>query len=270
MRNLLLLIRKFGSLILFLFLEILALYLVVRFNNDQREIFLYSSNLLSGVVMENYDAGVDYFKLRNLNDSIANENAKLLEKIFDHINKHPYGSLEDTLTEDYHIIPAKIINKSINLRNNRFTLDKGLLDSVETNMGVLSTDGVVGIIHKVNDRFSGVIPIINTQFQLSAKIKGKNYFGDMVWEPYDERFMQLRHVPKHAGVALGDTVITSGFSSVFPPEIPVGMVDNIKLPAGSNYFDIRVKLFNQLSNLEYVYIVDYKLKPLRTEIANED
>ena len=266
MRNLLLLFRKFGSLILFVFLELIALFLIVSFNNKQRDIFLYSSNLFSGQIMDRYDAGVDYFKLRNINDSIVRENAKLLGILYNNENKTLPEFNGDSIINKYQIIPAKIINKTINLRNNRFTLNKGLKDSIRADMGVISNDGIIGVINKVNNSYSSVMPIINTRFQVSAKIKRKNYFGDLIWEPYDERYLQLQHIPKHAGVALGDTVITSGYSTVFPPEIPIGVIENIQLPSGSNYFDIRVKLFNLLANMEYVYVVNNRLKPVQNEI----
>jgi rod shape-determining protein MreC len=220
--------------------------------------------------MKRYDAGVDYFKLRMLNDSIAEENAFLMSQLYNREKVTDREMPVDSQLLQYNIIPAKIINKTITQRNNRFTINKGTQHGIDRNMGVLSTSGIIGIVHKANERFCSVMPIINTQFQVSAKIKSKNYFGDLIWEPYDERYMQLRHIPKHAAVALGDTVITSGYSSVFPPDIPIGLVDNIRLPAGSNYFDMRVRLFNQLANLEYVYIVDYQLKSIRNEIENDN
>lgn len=271
MRNLILLFRKFGSLILFIFLEIIAFYLIVNYNNKQKEIFLYSSNIFTGTILERYDNSVDYFNLKNLNDSIAGENAHLMERLFQ--DDKPDFLREEILDSSllqYEIIPAQITNMSIKFRNNRLTLDKGKADGIEEGMGVITTQGIIGIVQKVNNRYASVMPIINTQMQVSVKIQTKNYFGDLVWEPYDERYMLLKHIPKHAEVAIKDTVVTSGYSTVYPKDIPIGTVENIRLPAGSNYFDIQVKLFNHLANLEYVYVVRNRMKDLQVEIENMD
>lgn len=271
MRNLLLLFRKYGTILLFLVLEIIAFFLIVNFNNKQKEIFLYSSNLFSGYVLDRYDSGVNYLNLSTLNDSIASENARLLAKIYNQEKPEIFQSLpKDSVFEKYVFHPARIINKSINLRNNRFTLNKGLNDGIEAGMGVLSPKGVVGVVHKTNKRYCSVMPLVNTQFQLSVKIQNKNYFGDLIWQPYDARYMLLKHIPKHASLTVGDTVLTSGYSTIFPADIPVGTIDEIALPAGSNYFDINVKLFAEIARLEYVYIIENKLKELQEEMESID
>jgi len=270
MRNLLLLFRKFGSLFLFLFLELLAFFLIVNYNNKQKEIFLYSSNLFSGMVLERYDASMDYFKLKSQNDSIAGENADLMSLFFNQEKPEVFQSLpQDSISDQYQIIPAKIVSKTINQRNNRFTLNKGRDAGIQPGMGVLSTKGIVGVIHRANSKYSSVMPIINTQFQVSVKIKTKNFLGDLSWEPYDERFMLLKHIPKHAGISKGDTVISSGYSTYFPPDIPIGTIESFALPAGSNYFEVKVELFNQLSNLEYIYVVDNRFKHLQIEMQED-
>jgi rod shape-determining protein MreC len=267
MRNLILLLRKYGSLILFLILELIAFILIVNFNNKQRDIFLYSSNFFSGVLLEKFDAGKDYFRLNAINDSIAVENARLMAALFNEEKPaifRPYDS--DTVPENFRIIPARISNMTIHLRNNRFTLNKGTQDGIREGMGVLSPDGIIGVVHKANARFSSVMPIINTQMQVSAKVRTKKFFGDLVWEPYDERFMQLKHIPKHAEVERGDTVVTSGFSTIFPEGIPIGRIEEIALPAGSNYFDISVRLFNRIANLDYVYVIENEAGIMQKEI----
>jgi len=166
----------------------------------------------------------------------------------------------------YHFIPARISNKSINMRNNRITLNKGRNGGISPGMGVISTKGIIGVVDKCNNHFSSVMPVFNTQMQVSAKIKTKNYFGDLTWEPYDERFLLLKHIPKHAIVSIGDTVITSGYSTIFPPDIFIGIISEISLPPGSNYYEMNVKLNNVVSNLEYVYVVGNKLKKEQKEI----
>lgn len=273
MRNLFLLFSKFGTLILFILLELISLFLIVNYNNTQKEIFLYSSNLFSGRILNRYDATMDYFNLNTINDSIQKENARFLEKLH---NQYPEVDLDlnsnsfDSIVEvDYRFIPAKICNKTLHLRNNRITLDKGMNNGIDNGMGVISENGVIGVIRKINGEFSSVIPIINTQLHISAKVLGKNYSGDLTWQPYDERFMLLEHIPKHADVAIGDSIVTSGYSTIFPPDIEIGKISDIKLPAGENYFKIKVRLFEDIATLEHVYIVDYTLKEFKKEMEME-
>jgi len=270
MRNLLLLFSKYGTLILFIILEVISLFLIINYNNKQKEIFLYSSNLLSGEILQRYNASMDYFSLRTLNDSILIENSHYLELLH---NKS--GNIElpdenaDSIFQKYKFIPARISSKTIHKRNNRMTLDKGTANGIEEGMGVISEKGIVGIVKSANRKFSSVIPVINTQLQISAKIKNKDYFGDLSWEPYDERYLILNHVPKHAPVENGDTIITSGYSTIFPPGIEIGRIEKISLPAGSNYFKIDIRLVNELANMGHVYVIENKLKDLETEILEE-
>ena len=271
MRNLLLLISKYGALIVFILLESISLFLIVRFNNDQRQIFLYSSNLFAGEVNQRYDATIKYFNLRSSNDSILMENARLLEQFHNKVGSlNGTTVLSDSSFSQYGFLPAMITSKTLHLRNNRMTLNKGQNDGINEGMGVISESGIVGIVRGSNSHFSSVIPLINTQLQISAKVKSKNYVGDLTWKPYDERYMILNHIPKHALVSKGDTIETSGYSTVFPPGIEIGIIKEISLPGGSNYFEILVKLNNSLANLEHVYVVENRLYELHQQMINEE
>ena len=265
MRNLFLLISKFGAMILFVFLQGISLFLVVNYNDKQKEIFLYSSNLFTSKIVHQVDVLEDYVDLRNQNDSILLRNAQLLGRIFTEENMFQ-PDIQDMDSSLYRLIPARIANKTVHLRNNRLTVDKGQRDGVQENMGVITEKGVVGVVHQVNSQFASVMPVINTRFQLSARVKHKNYVGDAIWEPYDERYIQLNHIPKHAQIANGDTILTSGYSTIFPPGIQVGIIENIQLPAGSNYFKVKVRMNIDFSRLDYVYLIDYKWTDLKNQM----
>jgi rod shape-determining protein MreC len=270
MRNLLLLFSKYGALVLFILLEVISFFLIVNYNNKQKEIFLYSSNLFSGKILDKYDDGVDYFNLKTINDSILQENARILSNRFNYVpENYEYNSVEDTSLNKYELIPASICNMTLHLRNNRMTIDKGTNWGIKDGMGVIAEKGIVGVVRKVNSDFASIVPLINTQLQISAKIKNKNYFGDLKWEPYDERFVILKHIPKHAKVSKGDTVITSGYSTIFPGGIEIGKIIEIRLPEGDNYFEIVVDLNNRIGNLEHVYVINYKLKDLQLEMESD-
>ncbi len=269
MRNLILLLIKFGALIIFLIYEIIAFSLIVNYNNPQKEIFLYSSGLFTGFFSERYNRVVDYLRLEEKVDSIHLENTRLIRQLYNSRQSDIVTvELKDSSLFEYDIIPVKISNKTINLRNNRLTLSKGKLDGIREGMGVVADRGIVGIVQKVNDHFSSVIPLINTRFQAGAKIKTRNYFGDLQWKPYDERYIQLRNIPKHYEVAEGDTVVTSGFSTVFPPDIEIGIVSEVNIPGGSNYYDLKVRLHNNFGNMEYVYAISYKYAEEKKEVEN--
>ena len=265
MRNLFLLISKFGALILFVFLQIISLLLIINFNDKQKEIFLYSSNLLTGNINQQVDEWQEYLYLKTLNDSLLWQNARLLDRMYSHPDPgRETGRMADSSL--YTIIPARIVNKTIHLRTNRITLDKGSLDGVTKDMGVITESGVVGVVHQVNSRFCSVMPVINNRFRLSASVKHKNYFGELIWEPYDERFSWLKYIPKHAGIEKGDTIVTSGYSTLFPPGISVGLIEEILLPPGSNYFDVKVRMDTDFASLEYVYLVRYRYGELKNEM----
>jgi len=269
MRDLILLIIKFGALIIFLIYEIIAFSLLVSYNNPQKEIFLYSSGLFTGFFTERYNKVVDYLSLEDKIDSIHLENTRLIRQLYNSRQDDLIpGEIQDTVLIQYKVIPAKISNKTINLRNNRLTLSKGRLDGIREGMGVVSEKGIVGIVQKVNDHFASVIPLINTRFQAGAKIRTRNYFGDLQWKPYDERYMQLRNIPKHYKVAKGDTVVTSGYSTIFPPDIEIGIIKDVSISGGSNYYDLQVKLHNNFGNMEHVYVIDYKHKMEKMEVEN--
>ena len=170
------------------------------------------------------------------------------------------------MVSDYKIIPTSICNKSITHRNNRFTLDKGTIEGIDVGMGVISSRGIVGVVRKANEEFASVIPLINTISRTSVMVKGKGYFGILKWKPYDYKKTTLEEIPKHANIITGDTLITSGFSTIFPKGLMVGTITDIELDRGSNYYNISVSLINDLALVQDVYVIDYKKKGLKLEV----
>jgi len=267
MGNLLIFISKYNAVFFFIVLEILSIFLIVNYNNKQKEIFLYSSNILVGNINKKRNDLVQYLNLEKKNERLKKDNALLIQNYFN--TRYPFGNdfiKKDTVIDDYVLIPASICNKSITNRNNRFTLDKGEEQGIKKGMGVLSAQGVVGIVRKVNSKFSSVIPLHNTISRTSVMVKNKEYFGILQWKPYDYTKTILKSIPKHANIELGDSIVTSGFSTVFPKGVFIGIVDNINLNTGSNYFDIRVKLVNNLALVQDVYVIGNKKKELKIEV----
>lgn len=219
---------------------------------------------------EKVDQLGDYLELEAQNDSLARENARLMNIL---INQKQQSSraqlnLDSTIRTQYEFIPAEICNKTLRLRNNMMTLCVGSKDGVQPRMGVVSAQGIVGVITNVSDHYSQVIPVVNSHSRISAAIKGSNYFGSLRWMDSDPQIMQLEDIPKHAPISVGDTVITSGYSSIFPKDLEVGRVTTFEVERGSSNYSIDVRLFNDLYNLSYVYVIKNRLQEEQRTLEN--
>lgn len=274
MRNLLLLLVKYSSTILFILLEVLCFYIIISFNTSQGEIWKHSTNLLSGNINERVQNTSNYFALEAINDSLLTENAKLLEsiinyRVFSKENEfQDFEDLDSTLVE-YNFIPARITNKTFNKRNNYITLNKGSLDSIKVGMGVISSNGIVGIVKDVSDRYSLVMTILHSQSRISAAIKSNDYHGTLIWDDMDPLKIKLRDLPKHAEVSIGDTIITSGFSTVFPYGIEIGKVQDFFAESNVDALELDVVLFNDIPAITHAYIISSKQQKEKNEIESE-
>ncbi|MBT8231133.1 MAG: rod shape-determining protein MreC [Saprospiraceae bacterium] len=261
MRNLITLILRYSALIAFLILELIAFFLIINYNKSQKEIWAHSSNLLSGNLFKQVEKIQDFFELQEVNDSLLTENAKLLETIINYRIDSKNNSFQrfeklDT-TFNYQLIPSRICNKTINVRNNYMTLCKGKNDGLKVGMGVISNKGVVGIIKTVSKDFATVLLVLNSQSRISAKVTSKNYFGNLIWDEGDVRSLSMVDVPKHADIAVGDSISTSGYSISFPPDIHIGTIESYSLIGGSNNYKIKVKMKEDVGAVEYVYAIKY-------------
>lgn len=266
MKNILLILVRYGTHLLFIVFQIICFSLIVNQNKEHKEIYDYNRNLLFGGLNNKVDQWADYLSLDDQNDSLANENARLMDII---INQHyvtPGLDADSMLAKQYEFIPAEICSKTLELRNNYFTLCGGRANGILPNMGVISERGLVGIVMKSNEHFAQVIPLIHSQSKISASVKKNNFFGSLVWKNNDPRVMQLEAIPKHASIAVGDTIITSGYSSVFPKGVMIGRIKDFEIEQGSNNYSINVELFNDLHNIPYAYVVKNKMKEAFDEV----
>ncbi len=272
MQNLLQLIARYGAFILFILLEILCLYLIVNFNRSQREIYLNSSGLFSAWITRQTDQVSRFWNLSEVADSLARDNARLRADL----DKALYTPLSarDTIRDtsyrqEYHYVACRIINNSIHLWDNKFTLDCGSRDGVRKGMGVISDDGVVGVIQNVSEHFSQGVSILNGQVRISATHARSGQFGTMVWRGSDPRYISLRDVPKYAEIDRGDTIVTNRYSAIFPDGIPIGQIDTFWVERGTNFYNMEVRLNNDVSKLRYVYVVDYLFKEEQLEVEQK-
>lgn len=264
-------IGRFGNFLLFLFLEIVAFYLVISFNQDQRTIFMHSASVYTAEVNEKYTEFRNYLSLKEINDSLAASNARIRNGFpyaFNYtINKTDTISIVDS-TQLYTFTSSKIISYTTSLRNNTMVINKGKNNGLSEGMGVIDDRGIIGITKKCTEHFCSLIPIIHSKSIVSAKVLPSNYFGNLVWTSNNPNLLELNAIPKHAQVDVGDTVVTSGYSHVFPPGIMVGTVENVHLAQGSNFYSIKVQTVNDLNRLNYVYVVKNLMKAELDSLQN--
>lgn len=260
MKEIIRLIKKYQFSLFFILLEIICFSLVIRENSYQRAIFSQHATTFFGYVATLTSGVEEYFHLRATNKTLAEENTALKNKLATY---HVPGDtlpppVHDSCTiYDYH--QAKIINGTYNLTKNYLTLNRGKKDGIEKEMAVCSPEGVVGLIQDMSDHFSVVIPLINTQSIISAKIKNNNYYGPLQWDGDDYRYSYLNDIPYHVEVHAGDTIVTSNYSSIFPEGIPIGVVEEVS-QANANFLKIKVRLAVDFRRLTYVYVIQNKTR----------
>jgi rod shape-determining protein MreC len=276
MRNLFLFIWKNNFFFLFILLEVAAFYLIIRHNKFQNTGFFNSSNALTGTIYRSYDNITDYLNLKKANELLAEENARLLSEsagAFVDTNTQ-IAVIEDNFKRKFEYREAKVINNTINRRNNFITLDRGSAHGIETGMGVIAPDGVVGIVNQVSENFCTVISLLHKNTRISSKLKSSGYLGPVSWEGGDPSEGSLDDIPKHAKLAIGDTIVTSGASGTFPEGIMVGTIADFTLKDGDNFYRIKLNLATDFGKLSYVYVVNNlmakELKELELSIENDN
>ncbi len=276
MEQLLRFLMRYGVYFLFVLLEAVSFVFVVNQNSFQRASFLSSSNYISASVYSAANSVVEYFGLSEANRQLSDENNQLknrvvrleaeLSQLTDTTGRHPLVVAD----KEYQFIAAKVISNSINKLNNSITLNKGRLDGIEPEMGVINNQGVVGIVSAVTAHYATVIPILNSKSRVSCKSKRSGDFGVLVWDGIDPDYVQMEEVPRHAVIHLRDTLVTSGFSSIFPEGIPVGYVTRCSTPENKSYYAIEARTAAVFRTLSYVKVVKFKYREELREVQKEE
>lgn len=268
MQNILRFIVKNHFLLLFLLLEVVALNFAISHSKLKTQRFLTSANAVSGFFNKNFSQVSAYFSLSGENDRLAKENRKLKNKL-SHYNLQLELSEKPMYEPQFNYQTAEVVKNSVFKTNNFITLDKGNKDGVKTNMAVVSPSGVVGVTAKVSENYTTVVSILNTRIGLSAKLKKNDYFGSIVWDGKDYRYVTLNEIPNHVEVQNEDPVVTSGYSAIFPENIIIGTVDSVLHVTENNFFKIRVKLSADFKNLRHVYIIENKRRKERVSLEED-
>ncbi len=276
MRDLINYIVKNNSLFLFLLLEGIALYLVVQYNRHPNQIWFSTTGVFSGALMEKYDEAKQFVYLSEVAKELADNNAKLYEKLdasrFDNLVVIDSANV-DVFKQQYTFMSAKVVDNSINLNNNTIRLNRGRKHGIKPHSGVIGNNGIVGIITDVSENYSIALSLLHRQTNISCALSKNGYFGALRWESNNPQKMILNDIPKHADVAVGDSIVTSGYSDMFPGGVYVGAIDSIWVRPGSGAYKIQVHLSNDLSRLQYAYIVSNLMKEeietLEAQVSDE-
>lgn len=258
MRSLLRIILSFHFAILFIILEVISFTIYINNNESHKSKVLNSSNTLVASFYNLNSKILEYFNLRKINYQLNQENAKLKGRLKSSYKFNEVNILDlydSVYTKKYFYIPAKVINNSINKQHNYLTLNKGSKQGIKPEMAVVSPTGIVGIVREVSKNYSTVISILNTKLLISAKIRRNNYFGSLTWDGIDYSNMLLKEIPNHVERQVGDTIVTSGFSTIFPEGKLIGVISDFSNEKSGNFFDINVELTTDFKNLIYVYII---------------
>jgi rod shape-determining protein MreC len=237
--------------------------MLFRFNNYQQSVYFTSANAISGKVYEISGGIMSYFYLKSANETLLERNTILERQLTflrnalkdRNVDSLEINRLAELSSNQYKTIPAHVINNSLNLVNNYLTLDKGKSDGILPEMGVIGEEGVVGIVYMASEHYSVVISVLNSKSNISCKIKNSDYFGYLKWEHGDSRYAYLKDLPRHAEFNLGDTIITSGYSTVFPEGVMVGTVDDMADSNDGLSYLLKVKLatnFGKISNVRVI------------------
>lgn len=260
MRNLFRYLLKHYAFLLFLLLEVFSFVLIFNFNSYQRVKYLNSSNRVTATVYNSFSAVGNYFNLAAVNRRLAKENAMLKSLISDlpYIRITPYSVVSKAEITDsvYRFISARVINNSVDKQNNYITLDKGRKHGIKPDQGIVNSEGIVGVITQVSESYSLGFSVLNKRWGASAKLQKSGTFGPLSWDGKDSRYANLTGIPFHVELAVGDTVVTSSYSSVFPEGIMIGTVHSLEKPPGENYYQISVKLAANFRALSYVDVID--------------
>ena len=274
MRNLLEFLAKYNHWFVFLILEVVSMVLLFQYNSCQGSAWFSSANAVTGKLYE-WDANVEtFFSLTKVNQELTQRNAYLeqeVQKLSDSLvsatkDSSIYHRDQFALLRNYRLIPAKVVANSIDKPGNLMTIDKGSADGIHKDMGVISGTGVVGIVYLVAEHYAIVIPVLNTKSNISCMIQNRGYFGYLRWKGGVSDLAYLEEVPRHAHFKLGDYVVTSGYSAVFPPGVRVGRILHVFNSADGLSYRVQLRLSTDFARLRDVCVIDDTAMKERLEI----
>ncbi|MFW5617315.1 MAG: rod shape-determining protein MreC [Prevotella pectinovora] len=264
MRNLLAFLAKYNHWFVFILLEVICFVLLFRFNNFQGSVYFSSANAVAGKVYEYNSSVTTFFNMSQSNKKLSERNLILEQQVralTQYIATHHGDSLameqcQKQALAGFKLIPAKVIQSTINREDNLMTIDKGKADGIHEDMGVACGTGVVGVVYMASDHYSIVLPVINVNSNISVMIRKRGYFGFLHWKGTPSDIAYVDDVPRHARFALGDYVVTNGYSSIFPPGIMVGKILHVFNSSDGLSYRVQLRLSTDFGKLRHVCVID--------------
>lgn len=256
--------------LLFLLLLGISLTLTIKSHSYHRSEYINTANNVSGAVYQKIDNANEYLSLREKNLRLAEENARLKEILFNKKDTTlPNKSIHSEQFLEHKVRMSKVVKNVFNTRENYLTLNSGSFDSIKTDMGVVNEKGIVGIIEKTSKNYSTVLSVLNTKSRVNAKIKNSNHFGSLIWDGKNVGYVQLIDVPRLATLRKGDSIVTGAESEIFPENVPIGKIDKVFIDTKTNYYTINVRLFNDMTSLGYVYVIENRKRKEKQALEQE-
>lgn len=275
MRYLIAFLVRNRILLLFLLLQAIAFSFIFQSRSFQRASIINSSSRISGGILETFTEYRQFLDLENQNQILLEENARLQslkKEAFLPSFAKSFTVVDSFYQSRYNYINANVISSSYLKARNYLTLDKGSLQGIKQGMGVLCTNGAVGKVYNVSENFSTVIPIINSSFSVISGCfsKDEGQFGPIEWKGRNYQFATLFDIPKQTPIKIGDSITTYRNSQIYPPGIPIGVVESYKLQADQNFFSVKLKLNTDFSTLRHVYIVKDNMRFELENLENQN
>jgi len=266
MRYLIAFLKRHAFFFLFLLLEGIALIWVVQHHRYQRTVLSQFTNQLTGSVFMAVNNASDYFALVDINEKLQQENAQLRNRLKSSYLRGNMGlkvthdtlsfiSMDSSYTQYYVYDPVKIIHNSVHKANNYLMIDKGEKHGIKPDMGLVGPDGVQGIIVNTSKHFSWAMSMLHSNIRISAKLRKNDQMGSVSWEGKNYKEGKLSDIPAHTNVSAGDTIVTSGFSNIFPAGLMIGFVDKVDIHSGRNLYDITFRFAEDFNSLQYGYVI---------------
>ena len=243
--------------LLFIVLFSISIFLTIQTHSYHKNNFVNSSNNITGGIYTIKSSITNYFNLREENEILIDENTRIRIQLESYKSKVVNQNIDtNSILSKYYFVSAKVINNSFSKTKNKLTIDKRERDSIQLDLGVITSKGIVGIIDNVSNKYATIQSILNTNSQINAKLKNAKHFGSLVWNTEDPNVIQLIDIPRLASVKIGDTIVTGGKSTIFPEGILIGAVIDFELTEDKNSQNLNIQLFNDMTNLQHVYIID--------------
>jgi len=263
MLNLIRFIARYHFFFLFLLLEAISLTLYFSYNYFPQAYYFRMATSVNGTIRSRVAAVTEYLSLKKANRELAIENAILRSRgndAFLKVDTHSSWRRDTLFLQRYKYTPARVIANSTGLRNNFIMIDKGSFSGIKPDMGVIGPQGVVGIVVAVSEHFASVMPLLHSASTISVKLKKNNELASVIWEGGNPGKASLISLSSQVKINKGDTVITSGYSLIFPEGIMVGTIDEFEMNPDDIYYSATIRLSTRFSSLSYVYVVQNLLK----------